>query len=465
MESWIMKGLIKYGCMAALAGLAIGADAQDLEMGYFNKGFIGQQVLNPALQGEYNVVSMPALGGMHFGLRGNMSVPDFIFNRNGRTVTFMNEAVSVADFLKGVKGRNRTNFDSYLRVLGTGFKAWGGYNTISVNLREHMGVVIPGELFRLIKEGPMNKRYDISDMKAHADGYAELALGHSRQLNEQWRVGATFKVLIGLMNVDASFKQAELDLNENGYTAAVDATVSASIKSLEFETETTFRGPNNDHPHTYVNDVDADNPGPNGFGLALDLGATYTLNPDWQFSASLSDVGFIRWANNRVASTGGVRKVDTDSYLFNVDEEASNSFSNELDNLAEGLASLYELQDKGDLGGRGRALGAVLRLGAEYTFPYYRNLTFGALSTTRIMGGYSWTDLRLSANVSPKRWFSASVGIAEGSYGFSWGWLLNFHPKGFNFFLGADQMLGKLSQEGAPLTSQVDLSLGFNVSF
>ena len=118
-----MKGLIKYGCMVALAGLAIGADAQDLEMGYFNKGFIGQQVLNPALQGEYNMVSMPALGGMHFGLRGNMSVPDFIFNRNGRTVTFMTEAVSVADFLKGVKGRNRTNFDSYLRVLGTGFKA------------------------------------------------------------------------------------------------------------------------------------------------------------------------------------------------------------------------------------------------------------------------------------------------------------------------------------------------------
>ena len=173
----------------------------------------------------------------------------------------------------------------------------------------------------------------------------------------------------------------------------------------------------------------------------------------------------MRWANNRVASTDGIRTVETDNYLFNVDEDASNNFDDELDYLSEELATLYELQDLGDQGAKAKALGAVLRLGAEYTFPYYRNLSFGALSTTRIMGAYSWTDLRLTANVAPVKFFSASLGIAEGSYGFSWGWLLNIHPKGVNFFLGMDQSLSSLSKEGVPLTSQVDLSMGFNVTF
>ena len=460
-----MKSFRVYSFVAGCLFLTMGIQAQDLAMGYFNKGYIGKEVLNPAFGGEYRTVAIPALGGLHMGLQGNMDVKDFIYNRNGQTVTFMNQAVSNSDFLKRIKGRNRTNFDIYLRLLGAGFQAWGGYNTISLNVREHFGMVVPGELFKLAKEGPMNKRYDIGSTKAHADGYVELAMGHSRQLTEKLRVGATLKALMGLANVDASFRQAQLDLNENGYTAKVDAEMSVSIKNFEYETETTMRGPNNDHPHTYVNDADVDSQGLNGFGLALDLGATYRLNPDWEFSASLADLGFLRWANNRVANTNGLRTVETDSYLFNVDGDASNSFSDELDNLAEGLASLYELQDQGNKGGRAKALGAVLRLGAEYTFPLYRNLTFGALSTTRIMVAYSWTDFRLSANVTPVKFFSASLGLSEGSYGFSWGWLLTLHPKGFNCFLGMDHTLASMSQEGVPLTSQVDLSLGFNVTF
>ena len=49
--------------------LAISTKAQDLEMGYFNKGFVGKEVLNPAFAGEYRTVSIPLLGGFHTSLR------------------------------------------------------------------------------------------------------------------------------------------------------------------------------------------------------------------------------------------------------------------------------------------------------------------------------------------------------------------------------------------------------------
>ena len=105
-----MKRLIKYAWVAVMSCTAIASDAQNLEMGYFNKGFVGRQQLNPAIEGEYNTIALPALGGIHFGLRGNMGVKDYIYNRNGKTVTFMNSAVSADDFLKAVNGWNRTNF-------------------------------------------------------------------------------------------------------------------------------------------------------------------------------------------------------------------------------------------------------------------------------------------------------------------------------------------------------------------
>lgn len=41
----------------------------------------------------------------------------------------------------------------------------------------------------------------------------------------------------------------------------------------------------------------------------------------------------------------------------------------------------------------------------------------------------------------------------------------NAHPKGFNFFIGMDHILGKTSKEFIPLSSNASLNLGMNVTF
>lgn len=460
-----MRKNILYVGLALLSIATQFVSAQELTTGYFNEGYLFRHEMNPAYANERNYVSIPALGGLNISMRGNLGVKDVLYNRNGRTVTFMNNAVSAQEFLGNIHDKNRFGVDSRIQLLGGGFKAFGGYNTIGLSVRQHSTVIIPGELFRLAKEGPANQTYDISDLKAHADAYLELAFGHSRQLTDQLRVGGKLKVLLGGANVDATFHTAQLELAEDGYKGIVDAEVQASVKGLSYITETEMRGPDKDHPHTYVNDVDVDGPGLNGFGLALDLGAEYRLNEDWAFNASVLDLGFIAWSNNLLASTNGLRTVNTNDYIFNVDDDATNSFDNELDNLSEGLATLYELQDMGDQGGRTRMLGATVHVGAEYTFPLYRNLTFGLMNTTRLMGSYSWTDFRLSANVAPIKVLSATASLSEGTNGLGFGWMLNVHPKGFNFFLGMDHLFGKLAKQGIPLAHQADLSLGFNVMF
>lgn len=95
----------------------------------------------------------------------------------------------------------------------------------------------------------------------------------------------------------------------------------------------------------------------------------------------------------------------------------------------------------------------------------YRKLSFGALSSTRINGKYSWTEGRVSANWKPLRWLDGGVNFAVNTFTTSAGWILNIHPKGYNFFVGMDHILGKTSKEFIPLSSNASVALGMNITF
>ncbi|MDO5524581.1 MAG: DUF5723 family protein [Prevotella sp.] len=452
--------------VAALLMSASAAMAQNTNSGYFTDSYLYRHEMNPAFSNEQNYVAMPALGNVNVAMRGNLAVSDVLYNVNGRTTTFLNPNVSASEFLGNINDKNRIGSDIKLEILSAGFKGWGGYNTIGISVRSNVNTTIPGSLLRLAKQGAENKTYDIKDFNAHADAYAELALGHSRKINEQWSVGGKFKVLLGGANIDAKFNKAQLSLGENEWTAVTNAEINTSIKGFKYIEETKMRGPEGDQKsHTYVNDMDVDGAGINGFGLALDLGAEFKLNDNWKFSAAVLDLGFINWSNNMLASTDGDKHFSTDKYIFNVDDDASNSFDNEINSMGEGLSSLYELRDKGDQGGHSKMLGATINLGAEYVFPYYKKLTFGLLSTTRLQSNYGWTECRLSANVAPVKCLSAGVNFAAGTYGCAFGWVMNVHTTGFNLFAAMDRTFASTAKQGIPLSGNGSVNVGINFPF
>ena len=73
------------------------------------------------------------------GLRSNIGVDNILYNVNGKTTTFLNPNVSAAEFLKNVHDKNRIGTDVKVNVLSAGFKGFGGYNTISLNVRANVG--------------------------------------------------------------------------------------------------------------------------------------------------------------------------------------------------------------------------------------------------------------------------------------------------------------------------------------
>jgi hypothetical protein len=445
---------------AALFCAALPAFAQHTNTGYFIDGYMYRHEINPAIGNAQNYISLPALGNFNLGLKGSLNLEDYIYNINGKTTTFLNPAVNAGEFLSNIDDENKLNFDTKIEILSAGFKAFGGYNTFGINVRSNIHTMLPKTLFQFAKEGISNKHYDISNFDINATAYAELALGHSRNINDQWRVGANLKVLFGLGNVEAKFNKAQVNLGNDEWTAVTNAEINASVKGLTYLTEISE---NTGKP--YVNDVDIDGFGLNGMGLGIDLGAEFKLNDSWKFGAALLDLGFISWNNNMVATTNVDTTFTTNDYKFSFDDNDANNFDDEIDRLADGLVGLYELDNAGDHGKRTTALATTLNLAAEYTLPAYDKLKFGLMNTTRFQGDYTWTDFRLSANVAPLDFFSAGVNVAAGTYGCAFGWMVNFHPSGLNLFIAMDQTIGKVTKEFVPLSSKASLNFGLNVPF
>lgn len=465
-----MKSLKKFLIIASVVAGCFTADAQHTYSGYFLDNYTYRYEMNPAFGNCRGFVSMPAIGNFNTAIRGNLHLSDIFYKSpdGGKTMLFTNPSISAAEAMSKFGNRNKIGTNNKINILSVGFKAFKGFNTITISASANLEASLPKAFFSLAKEGITNTTYDIKDMFANANAYATIALNHSHDIKQVpgLRIGASLKFLVGVGNLDMRFNEADLTLGENAWTARTNADIYASVTGMRFEMDTyTPEGPNGGRPREYVSGANLDDGfGINGFGLGFDLGAEYKWR-DFRFSAAVLDLGFMNWGKTQWASTDGTQTFTTDAYTFSSNGDADNSFDNELDNMKDDLSKLYQLKDMGELSSRTRALAATLNFGVDYELPVYRNLHFGLLNSTRINGPYTWTQFRLSANVAPVKVFSADVNIAAGTYGVGFGWMLNLHAPGINLFLGMDHTLGTLSKQFIPLNSNASFNFGLNFPF
>lgn len=456
--------------VATLMLAVVTATAQSLNSAYFTDGYKFRHTMNPAYGNDQSYVSIPALGNINVRTQGDFGYDAIIKtnpvpNGNKTMTTFLNPYIDAATALDGFSdGNNRIVGNVGVTILSAGFKAWGGYNTIEINAKAHFGVSLPYELFEFAKNTG-NKDYNIGEINAGAVSYAEIAFGHSRRLTDKLRAGAKLKVLLGIGRADVKMENVQAQLNDaNKWIISADAQADVSMKGFTYK-QKTKEYKQKAGSYDYVNNVDVSGAGIGGFGLGVDLGATYKLNDDWSFSAALLDLGFISWSNDMQARNMSKQFTFDGFHDAEVSKSSPNSLKKQGESYSDQLAEFANLQDQGDKGGRTTGIGSTLNVGAEYTLPMYRKLSFGLLSSTRFQGAYSWTEARLSANWEPLRWLDGGMSLGVGSFGASAGWLVNIHPKGYNFFIGMDHILGKQSKEWIPLSSKASINLGMNITW
>lgn len=458
-----------------LAAAAIApAAAQELRTSYFMTTSDYRHEMNPALL-DHAYIGMPlVLGNLNVGTTGNFGLGDFVFKMQpgwhgygeGRThTTFMHPDVDAAKFLGGLKEKNRLSANVKYTLASVGFKALNGVNVVDLSVRSNTSVNLPKSLFAFAKEQKANSQYNISNIGARTENLLELGLGHSHKIGDKLTVGAKMKFMFGLAYADLSANNLDVTLSDDLWRIRGDVRMSAALMSTKFKMGEK-RDPDNP-ARVEIDGIDDFKAGLGGFGLGFDLGATYKVMDELTLSAAVTDLGFVSWFNAQRASSRAEWSFDGFEDVYVGDNEdgthQGSDIDDQLDALGDDLEDFLKVYDDGQKTDT-RALAATINLGAEYVLPAYDKLRFGFLYTSRIQGKYSWHQGMISANVRPAKWFEASLSGAVSSTGATAGLVVDFHAPRFNFFIGADRFMSKVTKDFIPVhRANASISLGMSI--
>lgn len=456
------------GIALLLSVFSVGASAQQtLRTGYFLKGNPYRYRMNPSFGAEQNYIALPVLGNLNIATTGNVGLADFVYDApNGSDlVTFMHPSVDTDDFLGGLDDENRMFADIDVTLLSAGFGAFGGYNTIDIGVHSRTGMNLPYDMFKFMKDMG-GTEYTISDMNMTTSNYVDIALGHSRKITKDLRVGARMKFLFGLGYADVVFDRMDVVMNNKQWV--INAKGSANIALGGAYTHNAERMVNGKPAVDGYDDISV---GLNGFGAAIDLGVTYDLSnvltEGLVVSASVNDLGFMNWNNVAKAGISHDAPFVFDGFknIAMHDDVPGANIEDQFEDLRDDLEEFFSLEDRGE-GSHSNMLSATLNVGVEYEMPFYRKLSVGALYTSRFDKIYPLHQFSLMANVAPVKWLDMAVSGTASNMGFGFGAMANVHLTGFNLFVGTDCFVGDVGKQFIPLDNMnASVSFGINIPF
>ena len=453
-----------FGVAVLLSLFTIAVSAQQtLRTGYFLKGNPYRFRMNPALAGDCNYIALPVFGNFNFNTAGNVGLGNFVYktSNNNDLVTFMHPSVGANEFLEELESENVASADIDVTLLSAGFTAFGGYNTVDIGFHSRTGINVPYSMFEFMKVMGSND-YAIRDVAFATNNYVDIAVGHSHKVTSDITVGARLKLLLGLGYADVMFDRMDISMNGDRWTINAQGTASVAMGGA-FTKE-----PGN---NSVVDGYDDAALGVNGVGAGIDLGVEYDLSnvlvEGLVVSASLNDLGFMNWSG--VAKAG----ISHDSpFVFegfkNVaihDDVPGTNIEDQFDGLKNDLEEFFVLEDMGE-SSESRMLSATLNVGVEYSMPFYKNFSIGALYTSRFDEVLPLHQFSLMANVAPLKWLDLAVSGTVSNMGTGFGAMANVHLTGFNLFIGTDCFMGKVSKQFIPLDNMnSSISFGINIPF
>lgn len=248
---------------------------------------------NPALipQPRFHISFLPMLSSIYlsFGHTG--------FNAHHLLSTTPDDSVTfnLEKFVKSLAKYNHILFNTSLEILSFGFQfKKKHYVNFAFNHKFNSRITYAEDFIRFLYAGNgsyLDERLEFSRMGFNMLHYNELMLGYALKWDDKWTFGAHLKLLQGLSNI--WFKRSDITLLTESdlffITATSNIEVNASLPPSVWEDDTT-----NQETEFSVGDYFFNM---KNKGVALDLGATYKLNDKLTLSASVIDLGFIRFAS------------------------------------------------------------------------------------------------------------------------------------------------------------------------
>jgi len=440
--------------------------------GYHSESFVLQNKLNPAFMPEYDHVTLPLLGCTSVGIESSMGMGDLLFDRaDGRLSLFTSSGtISKSRLMKSVGSALKTSAEASLTLFSIGrHYRYNAYRTLDVTFHNVADVRVDKSLFDCVKDIE-NRSYSIENTGVSASSYLDISLGQSNQIDDHWSLGGKVKLLVGLANADVRLNHMNLNLSnkqqlvDGEYRKVWTAEGDASMQVSGFEYKKEYREYKNE-PGGYnkVTGVKLGGFGIHGFGVGADLGAVYKLNPQWTFSASLLDLGFITWYGARQAKTTGKSVLFDGFQNANADDDDPDGLKNQWNELQDDISDFAHLEEQDGRTTHTNMLNMTFNLGASYTLDL---CTLGALFTTRTHYGYSNIEWRVSADFNP--WYDWNIVVSPAyqvynlpdSHRFKLGAMVSYHPGRYQFYIASDNLFWKVNRQMIPTSLNGGIQFG-----
>lgn len=444
--------LREWWLVATLLLVASSAQAQFLRTSYFMEGTHYRLQLNPALTPNRGYLNMPVIGALNVTVNssslGYQDVMDIIDNSEDSDY-FLSR-----DFMNRLDATNDLSLNLSTSVLSAGWYKGQNFWSFDIGLRNDIGATIPRSMFQFMTDMDGLNGEDWSTLNnlnsstgkqsVRINSYAEVGLGLARSINSRLTVGVRLKALLGVANlkldvhnisVKSEISGLEGDLSSmspeqiaalrGNASIDVDATLENSSKFLELKQS---------YGEDYIDEIDFGSFGFAGYGGAIDLGASYQLTNRLTLSASVLDLGFLKWSKKK---TQIAKATGSERYEFTPENpEVAMDF---VDKVGSGEILNFDMLEMkiqdGEAKSRTSALTSTVVLGAEYDVLNW--LSVGALYTARFVKPKTINELTFSANICPKKFLNvaASYSVLQGA-----GKTFGVAMKLGSLFVGTDYM-------------------------
>jgi len=434
-----------------MGSVSIPGIAQQNQTMYFMK--IPQaRFMNPAFQNECNFyLGFPGINSTYLGVNNNsIGFNDVIFPGTGEQadslITFLHPSYNVDDFLNKLKPYNQIAPEMNLTAFSLGF--WSGNAYISIDITEKFAsnLAFPDDLFILALKGNASfagSYIDLDKLAVDAMYYREFGFGYSREFIPGLTIGIRPKLLFGMANLTLKNQELKIEIDENNlYAHNIIADASMNI-SFPMNVYTDDEG--------YVDSIEVGEPEMPGFlldfnnpGAGIDIGATFDINERFSVSASVVDIGFIRWKNDvtNLTSKGTFlfQGIDVTPLFDAVDP---GDFDTIADHFLDSLKATFNPIATSDP----YTTWLPMKVYIGGVFHLTDKVHFGLLSKTTFQGKRIWPSFTASVNAEAGRFLTTSFSytIATGTYD-NLGIGIGIRGGPFQFYFITDKIIYNLSR-------------------
>lgn len=477
-----MKKLIR--TLLAASALILSATGlyaqQNFRTAYFMEGYTQRYKFNPAFAAERDFVSA-GIADANLAFSSNVSLSAILLggDKGHGAQTFLSSAFDASNMMDKLQDINKLSLNANASIATSGFWTGKVFHTIDVSLRSDVTAKAPKDLFEVMKNCVAGTPFTIGDIQGNASIWTEIGYGISAEVYQGIRIGARAKFLMGNARMDLSMNNTTLTPDGSYWKAFSENRMDTYFpQGLRFVTHGEHGDVAEGNPiYNFLKFKDMEQPAKKadyltkfpGFGASFDLGISADFAEYFTLSASVTDLGFLKWGNHRSAVS------PTTPWRFEGFSEVpeSEKLADQIDKMTDMLDECYAFEYTEDSKAGNYAeskmemLTLAANLGFEYRMPFYDRLSFGLLGSMHYNKNFQWYEGRFNATVSPADWVDIAADYAYSTFGHSVGLAANFHIKGMNLFLGTDSLIPILAmKKGVPQTkTNSSLTFGLNITF